>query len=168
VVTEITPGGWIWAGGVLVAGRLGAPRSREAFIALLPSMIGATWIVENPVKRFFRRRRPFIDIVRALVVGKRPGSWSFPSGHSASSFACAWVLARVWPRQAPLFFTLAASVGFSRIYVGAHYPGDVTSGALLGMVLAELIRRMTCGVAGMDRHQADHTHHFSTPALPGR
>ena len=47
----------------------------------------------------------------------------------------------VWPRRAPLFFGLAATVGFSRIYVGAHYPGDVLAGATLGMVIAEAIRR---------------------------
>src|SRR4030095_15579774 len=97
----------------------------------------ATWLVEYPIKAYFRRRRPFIDVVRALVVGKRPGSWSFPSGHTASSFACAWVLSTYWPRRAPLFFTLASIVGLSRIYVGAHYPGDVLSGAIAGTAIAE-------------------------------
>ncbi|HET6319948.1 MAG TPA: phosphatase PAP2 family protein, partial [Chloroflexota bacterium] len=99
------------------------------------------WIVEYPIKAYFRRRRPFVEIVRALVIGKKPGSWSFPSGHTAASFASAWVLSTVWPRRAPAFFSLAATVGLSRIYVGAHYPGDVTSGALAGLVLADLIRR---------------------------
>ena len=41
----------------------------------------------------------------------------------------------------PIFFGLASTVGFSRIYVGAHYPGDVFSGATLGMLIAEAIRR---------------------------
>ena len=145
-VAIVTNGGWIWAFGVLGARVLGVPRSGQALVELLPSLAGATWIVEYPVKAIFRRRRPFIDIVRALVVGKRPGSWSFPSGHTASSFACAWVLSTRWPRRAPIFFGLASFVGFNRVYVGAHYPGDVTSGALCGMVLAELIRRGTCSV----------------------
>ena len=75
------------------------------------------------------------------MVGKKPGSWSFPSGHTASSFAAAWTLSTIWPRRAPLFLGLATLVGFSRIYVGAHYPGDVTSGAFAGMTIAELVRQ---------------------------
>jgi membrane-associated phospholipid phosphatase len=142
VVTVVTTGGGIWIAGVLIAYLLRVPKSWRALVQLLPSVAGATWILEYPVKAYFRRRRPFIDIVRALVVGKKPGSWSFPSGHTASSFACAWVLSTVWPRRAPGFFALAACVGLSRIYVGAHYPGDVTSGALLGMSLAEVFRRL--------------------------
>ncbi|HEV2124064.1 MAG TPA: phosphatase PAP2 family protein [Chloroflexota bacterium] len=140
VVTVWTTGGWVWAGAVLIARLLGTPKAGHALILLLPSMTGATMVVEYPMKAFFRRQRPFIEIVRALVIGKKPGSWSFPSGHTASSFACAWVLSTIWPKGSPLFLTLASLVGFSRIYVGAHYPGDVASGAFLGMSLAELIR----------------------------
>ena len=150
-ITTIATGGWIWAGGVLLAGRLGVPGTRRALVLLMPSMMGATAIVEHPVKAVFRRRRPFVDIVRALVVGKRPGSWSFPSGHTASSFACAWLLSTIWPRRSPIFFALASVVGFSRTYVGAHYPGDVTAGACAGMLLSELIRRGTCRVLQAQR-----------------
>jgi len=42
-----------------------------------------------------------------------------------------------------VFLALASTVGLSRVYVGAHYPGDVLSGAAAGMLLAELIRRLT-------------------------
>ena len=101
----------------------------------------ATSLVEFPIKAFFHRRRPFINFVQATVIGKKPGSWSFPSGHSASAFAGAWLLSRDFPGQGPLFFLLAALVGFSRIYLGDHYPGDVLSGAFSGMVFAEIVRR---------------------------
>jgi undecaprenyl-diphosphatase len=138
----ITIGGWIWVIGVLLAYLLRVPRSWRAIKYLLPAVVGATWVVEYPVKAYFRRHRPFVEIVRALVIGKKPGSWSFPSGHTAASFASAWVLSTIWPRKAPLFLSLAGGVGLSRIYVGAHYPGDVLSGALAGSVLSELIRRV--------------------------
>jgi undecaprenyl-diphosphatase len=139
-LTVFTTSGGAWLLGVVVAGLLGVPRSRRALVDMVPTVLTATWIVEYPVKAIFRRRRPFIDIVRALVVGKRPGSWSFPSGHTASAFASAWVLSRHWPRRAPLFFALASVVGFSRTYVGAQYPGDVTSGAFAGLVLSVILR----------------------------
>ena len=135
-------GGWIWVVGALAAYLLRVPRSSDAFKWLLPSVVTATWIVEYPIKAYFRRRRPFSDIVRALVIGKKPGSWSFPSGHTASSFASAWVLTTVWPGRGPLFFLLASLVGVSRVYVGAHYPGDVLSGSTFGILLAEITRRI--------------------------
>jgi undecaprenyl-diphosphatase len=135
-------GGWIWVLGTLLAYLLGVPRSSQAVKRLLPSVVIATWVIEYPIKAFFRRRRPFVRIVQALVIGKKPGSWSFPSGHTGASFASAWILSTVWPRGAPGFFGLAGTVGLSRIYVGAHYPGDVASGALLGTVLAELVRQV--------------------------
>ncbi len=143
LISVWTVGGWIWLGGVMIAKLLGVRGANRALVLLLPSMTAATFVVEYPVKAFFRRKRPFIDVVRALVVGKKPGSWSFPSGHTTASFACAWVLSTVWPRKAPLFFALAGTIGFSRVYVGAHYPGDVTIGAFAGMGLSELTRRAT-------------------------
>jgi undecaprenyl-diphosphatase len=108
---------------------------------ILPLSI-ASILVEYPIKAFFRRSRPFIDFIQAIVIGKKPGSWSFPSGHSATSFAGAWLLSRDYPRQRPFFFLLATLVGFSRIYLGDHYPGDVVSGALSGMTIAEIVRRV--------------------------
>ena len=150
-ITLITTGGWIWLGGALAAQLFGATDGKRAVRELFPSLVGATWIVEHPMKAYFRRQRPFIDIVRALVIGKKPGSWSFPSGHTAASFASAWVLSTVWPRWAPLFFALASSVGFSRVYVGAHYPGDVLAGAFLGMTFAELIREAVRALRAVTR-----------------
>jgi undecaprenyl-diphosphatase len=148
VVTFVTTGGWIWVLGTFVAYLLGVPRSRAAFCAVAPCVILSTWIVEYPVKAYFRRRRPFIDVVRALVVGKEPGSWSFPSGHTCAAFAAAWIVSRYWPVTRPLVFGLATALGYSRVFVGAHYPGDVAAGAALGMTLSELIRRATNRLLG--------------------
>src|SRR4051794_5202366 len=115
----VTTGGGVWAVGVLIARRRQVRGSRGALRLVLPTVIGATWLVEHPIKEAIRRRRPFIDVVRALVVGKKPGSWSFPSGHTASAFAGAWILSRRWPRAAALFYAVAATVGFGRVYLGA-------------------------------------------------
>ena len=142
VVTLVTTGGWIWILGTLLAYRLGVPGSGPALRAITPCVLVSTWIAEYPVKAYFRRRRPFIDVVRALVVGKEPGSWSFPSGHTCAAFAAAWILSRYWPRMRPLFFGGAATLGYSRVFVGAHYPGDVATGAALGMAVSELVRRV--------------------------
>ena len=95
-----------------------------------------TMLVEYPIKTYFKRRRPFISIIQAIVIGKKPGTWSFPSGHSAAAFAGARLLNRKFPRFGILRYMVASMVAFSRIYLGDHYPGDVASGSLLGMLFA--------------------------------
>jgi undecaprenyl-diphosphatase len=66
-----------------------------------------------------------------------PTSASFPSGHSAAGFAFAEAVAEISPGLAvPLRF-LAATVAYSRVHVGAHYPGDVIGGALIGSSIGE-------------------------------
>jgi undecaprenyl-diphosphatase len=100
----------------------------------------ATTIVEHPIKAYFKRRRPFITIIQAIVIGKKPGSWSFPSGHSASAFGGAWLLNQKFPGWKGVTYTLAGLVAFSRIYLGDHYPGDVLSGSLLGLLFARVFR----------------------------
>lgn len=61
-----------------------------------------------------------------------PASSSFPSGHSAVSFAVATVLAVNRFSCWPLFLLLAALVGFSRLYLYVHFPSDVLAGAVVG------------------------------------
>jgi undecaprenyl-diphosphatase len=68
-----------------------------------------------------------------------PHDGSFPSGHAATSFACATVLASFAPRAAPLFYLLAVAISFSRIYVGAHWVLDVVGGMALGVAIALLL-----------------------------
>ena len=147
-ITVVFNGGWIWLGATVAAALVGVPGARRAALRLSLPLLATTWIVEHPVKSFFRRQRPFIDIVRALVVGKKPGTWSFPSGHTASSFAAATILSRCWPERKAFFFGLASLVGFSRIYAGAHYPGDVAAGATLGVGLASAVRWLVSRISG--------------------
>ncbi len=63
----------------------------------------------------------------------RPANFhSFPSAHAANWFALATIAFLFYRRSAWFMFPLAASVAFSRVYNGVHYPGDVTAGAILG------------------------------------
>jgi undecaprenyl-diphosphatase len=123
---------------------LAALRNRRAVRSIvrevaLPLFISST-LVELPIKAYFRRRRPFITIIQAIVIGKKPGSWSFPSGHSAAAFGGAWLLNHKLAGGWGLRYVVASLVAFSRIYLGDHYPGDVASGSLFGLVFAMFFR----------------------------
>lgn len=75
-----------------------------------------------------------------------PRSLSFPSGHTAAAFGSAVALGRIWPHGRVLWWTMAVLMGYSRIYVGHHYPLDVAGGALVGVVVAMWVlggRRVT-------------------------
>ncbi len=130
--------GWVLA--LIATTLLKRKRGKRALLDVLPALWLATATVEFPIKHFFRRRRPFISLVQAIVIGKKPGQYSFPSGHSAAAFAGAWLLSRHFPRLRPVLYAIASLVGFSRVYLGVHYPGDVLSGATSGVVLAALYR----------------------------
>ena len=74
-----------------------------------------------------------------------PVSDSFPSGHSATSFACAALLAWLTPLPKVPLYALAALIAFSRVYTGVHYPLDVLGGAALGLAVATALRRLVEG-----------------------
>jgi undecaprenyl-diphosphatase len=106
--------------------------------------VAATALITNLVvtalKHATSRDRPPTVVLDPKPLMDIPGSSSFPSGHAATSFACAYVLARAAPRFAWPLFALAALIAFSRSYVGVHYPLDVLAGSLLGIAVAIALR----------------------------
>ena len=82
---------------------------------------------------------------------------SFPSGHVSNNFAVAMVLAAFYRRRGWLYFFVAAAIGYSRIYVAAHWPSDVLVSIFLGcgmgllcLALAEALWRRWGGLAAPD------------------
>jgi undecaprenyl-diphosphatase len=94
----------------------------------------------NGLKSVFDRQRPSLRYHEPEPLVTVPASGSFPSGHAATSFAAATMLSFAFPRLAPLLFVLALAVGFSRVYVGVHYPLDIVGGAVLGTLVATALR----------------------------
>src|SRR5205823_9012510 len=80
-----------------------------------------------------------------------PHGGSFPSGHAATSFACATILALAAPRYGGAFFVLAAAIAWSRVYNGVHYPLDVLGGAVLGVLVAIALRWLLKGLPRLRR-----------------
>jgi undecaprenyl-diphosphatase len=108
--------------------------------------VAATALVTNMVvtllKHAVGRDRPPAVILDPKPLMEVPTTSSFPSGHAATGFACALVLARFAPRLTVPLFVLAALIAFSRVYVGVHYPFDVLAGALLGLAIATALPRL--------------------------
>jgi undecaprenyl-diphosphatase len=131
VLSDLGEGlGWV-AGGIALA-MLGGPKGRRAGAATAVASLAATYVVQYRVKPIFRRVRPFVNR-EARVVGIRPADHSFPSGHTASSFAAATALAFFYPRAAPLAYGVATAVGVSRVHLGVHFPSDAAVGGVIGI-----------------------------------
>jgi undecaprenyl-diphosphatase len=131
VLSDLGEGlGWV-AGGVVLA-MLGGSKGRRAGAATAVASLAATYVVQTRVKPLFRRVRPFVNR-EARVIGIRPPDDSFPSGHTASSFAAATALAFFYPKAAPVAYTVAAGVGLSRVHLGVHFPSDAAVGGVIGI-----------------------------------
>jgi undecaprenyl-diphosphatase len=123
--------GAIWLGVALVAS---LALRRPAILALVAAADLAAELLADALKVAVDRPRPRVSHLVAV-----PHSASFPSGHAATSFACATVLGVLVPPLCAPALLLAAAVAYSRLYVGVHYPLDVLAGALLGIATARLL-----------------------------
>jgi undecaprenyl-diphosphatase len=117
----------------------GGDPGRRAARTGLTSLVATSAVVNAAVKPVARRRRP--DRAGHQVPEARhvpmPRSRSLPSGHAAAAFAFATGVGQVMPRAAAPLRLLAATVAYSRVHTGVHYPGDVVAGALLGTTIAQ-------------------------------
>jgi undecaprenyl-diphosphatase len=108
-------------------------RRPSIFVTVLVAVAVSDLLAEAG-KLIVQRHRPF-----ETQLGPPSNTHSFPSGHTATSFAAATVLSFYAPRWRVPFFLLATLIGISRIYNGMHYPTDVLAGALLGVLTALLL-----------------------------
>lgn len=132
-------------------------RRRAAALLVIAALGGEAW--DQGLKLFFRRARPepFFGI-------PQPNTYSFPSGHSMASFcfygAVAMIAiaqvrsgARRWAIGVGVA-ALALMVGFSRIYLGVHYPTDVIGGYLAGVAWLSVIRWRMLSLANLSSPSA--------------
>ena len=110
--------------------------------ALRRSVIIATEqaVVNGPVKMVVKRRRPTALPSHPYRL-RSPRTSSFPSGH-ASAGACAATLLTRDLGAGPLWWSLAALVGWSRVHVGVHHASDVVGGVVVGRALARGASRL--------------------------
>ena len=112
------------------------------FVALVTATLAADGLSLLLRQWIGRDRPPLVYPDPRPLVGV-PHSGAFPSGHAASAFAAATVIAWASRRLAIPAYVLATLVAWSRVYVGVHWPLDVIGGAALGTLVAIALLRLS-------------------------
>lgn len=132
-ITSLGNAGVVWI--LLSAVLLIIPQTRKTGAVLAAALILDVILCNGIIKNAVARMRPYDrnPVVELLI--HKPGDYSFPSGHTAASFASAFALyfggdRHLWKPA----LALAALIAFSRLYLYVHYPTDVLGGAVLGIL----------------------------------
>ena len=134
--------GLVWIGIGLALALL---RRRPGLVLLVLAADGIADLLARAIKGVVDVERPPFRYAEPKALVHVPRDHSFPSGHAATSFACATMLAFAFPRLAVPLYLFAAAIAYSRVYVGVHYPFDVVGGALVGISVAIALRWLAQG-----------------------
>ena len=137
-ITFLGDEGWFWLTSAVIM--LFFKKTRKIGIVALLS-IGLCFLITNLcLKNVIARPRPFNMIPELTILIDAPHSFSFPSGHTANSFAMAFIYLKMLPKKWGITAIVIASlIGFSRLYLGVHYPSDVLGGVLVAWVSSMVV-----------------------------
>ncbi|MEU8459691.1 phosphatase PAP2 family protein [Streptomyces sp. NPDC029003] len=159
--------GVLWGGTALAIAALGSARGRKGALSGMASLGLASATINTVGKWSVRRPRPLLDgVPLARRPAVAPWTTSFPSGHSASAFAFAAGLTAESPGWGALVAPVAASVAFSRVYTGVHYPSDVAAGAAWGVAAGIVVHRAVRAVQRARVVPGEERRASGVPALP--
>lgn len=129
---------WIAIGAVLlILGNRTKPW-RQWGAVLLGSLALNAVLCNIVLKPLVARTRPY-DLLGYTVLVPPLSDFSFPSGHTSAAFAGAAVIYAMHRRWGIAAYLFAILMGFSRLYLGVHFPADVLAGALLGWAAARAV-----------------------------
>ncbi|MEJ8553781.1 phosphatase PAP2 family protein [Tepidibacter sp. Z1-5] len=117
-------------------------KTRRVGIMAMTALILTGILGEGLIKPLVKRARPFVDHPTFNLIIKAPSTYSFPSGHTASSFAVAGILAKELKQYGIVFLVLATLITFSRLYLFVHYPSDVVVGIMMGLTCAWITNKV--------------------------
>lgn len=115
------------------------PSTRSMSIDMLIALLASTIIGQVTIKTFVKRERPCHTYKDVEMLVPIPSDYSFPSGHTTSSFACSVVMFLYNPLLGLIGFLYAILTAISRMYLFVHYPSDVVFGMILGNIIGILV-----------------------------
>lgn len=118
--------------GLILLAVKGGNTGRSVVLVLIITIAFSDQLNSSWVKHLFERVRPCHVLSDVHLLVPCGSGFSFPSSHAVNNAAGAVVLAFFYRKWTWAFATFAGLVGFSRVYVGVHYPSDVLAGFLLG------------------------------------
>ncbi|MDU0939326.1 MAG: phosphatase PAP2 family protein [Clostridiales bacterium] len=137
VITFFGDKGWFWI--ALALFLLIFKKTRRMGLASCISLAVCILITNVTLKNLVARIRPY-DLTNAIVpIVERPDDFSFPSGHTCSSFAVSLILLRYDKRIGVPAVIFSSLIAFSRLYLGVHYPTDVIAGFLVAFVVSFIV-----------------------------
>ena len=142
-ITHLGDGAGLWIVVAFIMLCFGAYRKTgiRIFIALAVSSVLFTLIM----KELVARERPFntpIGLLGAneLLIEVPFGRYSFPSGHTLTSFAAAFIIFLTNKKLGRIFLLIATLIALSRVYLYVHYPSDIIFGAIFGILSALAVK----------------------------
>lgn len=137
-ITTLGDAGMIWIGIAIVL--LCFKKTRNVGLLVGFSLIGSLVVNNIILKNLVARIRPYEVVEGLSILIEKPGEFSFPSGHTGSSFAAGVILFLACPKKYGIpALVLAFLISISRMYVGVHYPTDVLGGMVTGTIIAVCI-----------------------------
>lgn len=132
-ITKLGDGGILWI--LLAVLLLAIPKTRRSGLILMLALCVDVVLCNGILKNLFARTRPFDVNTSVQLLIKRPGDFSFPSGHTAASFASVAALYMAGEKKLwkPML-VVAVLIAFSRMYFYVHYPTDILGGIIVGMI----------------------------------
>jgi undecaprenyl-diphosphatase len=129
--------GWLWYTLGLILVLFGGPHRFAAIGAAASGAVAGIFVFRS-LKHASHRKRPCEIEPHCWSSILPPDKYSFPSGHSITSFAVAIAIGLFYPELLGTLLTVATLIAASRIILGMHFLSDVLAGSAIGVILGVL------------------------------
>ena len=142
LITRLGDAGIVWI--ILTVLLLIIPKTRKTGVIMMAALLADVLLCNVVIKNLVARTRPFdVNTAVQLLVAK-PRDYSFPSGHTAASFASVTALYLAGEKKLwKIALVLAVLIAFSRLYLYVHYPTDVLGGIITGAIAGYIGYKLT-------------------------
>ena len=135
LITRLGDAGIIWI--ILTVLLLIIPKTRKTGVIMMAALLADVLLCNVVIKNLVARTRPFDVNTAVQLLVTKPQDYSFPSGHTAASFASVTALylageKKLWKIALVLALVLAVLIALSRLYLYVHYPTDIIGGVIFG------------------------------------